>query len=507
MRLAIVTIVPNEARRIPTMHTRSNRVSQQLGQPVDNDKATTKRLNLSNTPLENRVVQQEQLQESDSHAPPIKHPPHVRHSTGRSNTVSGPAAVTHHPPPPTKNYHRHKRQSAPTGFNWGNEKIRGVNLGGWLLLEPWITPSIFRKHPASAGIVDEYTLCKTLGRDRAHDEVLRPHWESWITLADFEKIAHAGFNVVRIPIGFWAFDNAGSPYARGAAAYLDKAVGWARRTGAKVVVDLHGVQGSQNGFDNSGHRIPRPLWQTGEHVGKSLETLKIIQRKYGAAEYDDVIAGIELVNEPLIAELDFDKVKQYERRGYKQQRDVSDSRVVVIQDGFVEPRAYNGWLTPSDDNSQYVAIDHHDYQVFTDQLVAMTPAEHREYVCSNAYTYSGADKRTFVGEWSAAMTDCAVALNGWERGARYDGTFPGSPYVGSCKGMNDLQTWSQGFKDDTRWYIETQMDVFEANTQGWMFWTWRTEDSPAWDAQRLIDAGVFPQPLTARRFGAVCGSD
>ena len=22
-------------------------------------------------------------------------------------------------------------------------KIRGVNLGGWLLLEPWITPSIF----------------------------------------------------------------------------------------------------------------------------------------------------------------------------------------------------------------------------------------------------------------------------------------------------------------------------------------------------------------------------
>ena len=29
------------------------------------------------------------------------------------------------------------------GFSFGHEKIRGVNLGGWFVLEPWITPSIF----------------------------------------------------------------------------------------------------------------------------------------------------------------------------------------------------------------------------------------------------------------------------------------------------------------------------------------------------------------------------
>lgn len=32
-------------------------------------------------------------------------------------------------------------------FNFGNEKIRGVNLGGWFVLEPWITPSIFEATP------------------------------------------------------------------------------------------------------------------------------------------------------------------------------------------------------------------------------------------------------------------------------------------------------------------------------------------------------------------------
>ena len=26
-----------------------------------------------------------------------------------------------------------------------NDTIRGVNLGGWLVLEPWITPSIFEE--------------------------------------------------------------------------------------------------------------------------------------------------------------------------------------------------------------------------------------------------------------------------------------------------------------------------------------------------------------------------
>ena len=32
-------------------------------------------------------------------------------------------------------------------FGFGNDKIRGVNLGGWLVLEPWITPSIFEALP------------------------------------------------------------------------------------------------------------------------------------------------------------------------------------------------------------------------------------------------------------------------------------------------------------------------------------------------------------------------
>jgi hypothetical protein len=39
---------------------------------------------------------------------------------------------------------RRKRQLS---FDYNNDKVRGVDLGGWFVLEPWITPSIFALGP------------------------------------------------------------------------------------------------------------------------------------------------------------------------------------------------------------------------------------------------------------------------------------------------------------------------------------------------------------------------
>lgn len=210
-----------------------------------------------------------------------------------------------------------------SGFNWGNEKIRGVNIGGWLVLEPWICPSIFQQFPAERGIIDEYTLTQSLGAQAAVDTVLRHHWDTWATWADFKKIADSGFNLVRIPIGYWAYDNSDSPYAKGAAVYIDAAIDWARSVGLKVMIDLHGAPGSQNCFDNSGQKCSGPQWQTGNNVQKTLNVLSGIQAKYGAASYDDVIAGIELLNEPLTPSLNLDSYKQFVRDGKSFKRSVS----------------------------------------------------------------------------------------------------------------------------------------------------------------------------------------
>ncbi|KAF2017648.1 glycoside hydrolase family 5 protein, partial [Aaosphaeria arxii CBS 175.79] len=387
-------------------------------------------------------------------------------------------------------------------FNWGSEKIRGVNIGGWLVLEPWITPSLFEA-TGHDDIVDEYTMGEKLGPERAL-QLLRPHWDSFATWHDFNKIAQSGFNLVRIPIGFWAYDTFGTPYVSGAAPYLDAAIDWSRSLGLKVLIDLHGAPGSQNGFDNSGQRTPGPSWTTANTVQQTLQVLKAITDKYAQPGYHDVVVGIQVLNEPMVPRLDKGVVQQFYRDAFNQVRTVSKTPV-IIHDGFIPPNNWNGFLTPSDNDAQNVAVDHHEYQVFRPDLVAMPPWQHRQLVCNNAESYNGADKWTFVGEWSGAMTDCAKYLNGRGVGARYDGSFGGDSFwVGDCGWVNDVNLWPESYKEDTRAFIEAQMAAFETKTQGWIWWNFKTEGASEWDAFRLIDAGIFPQPLTDRKFGAIC---
>ena len=76
--------------------------------------------------------------------------------------------------------------------------------------------------------------------------------------------------------------------------------------------------------------------------------------------------------------------------------------------------------------------------------------------------------------------------------------------MGSCDSINFIDTWSDQLKDDTRRYIETQLDVYEKSARGWIFWNFKTEASAEWDLFRLLDAKVFPQPLSSRKFGSSC---
>lgn len=76
------------------------------------------------------------------------------------------------------------------GFPYGSEKVRGVNIGGWLVLEPWITPSMFDATGNSA-IVDEWTFCLLQNRATAQAS-LQNHWQTFYSESDFQQIAAAG---------------------------------------------------------------------------------------------------------------------------------------------------------------------------------------------------------------------------------------------------------------------------------------------------------------------------
>ena len=392
-------------------------------------------------------------------------------------------------------------------FDYQNDKVRGVNLGGWFVLEPWITPSIFQPWASSMAVVDEYTYTQTLGKDAA-SAALKNHWNTWITQDDFKQIGQNGLNHVRIPIGYWAVAPLdGDPYVQGQLDVLDQAIGWAKNANLKILLDLHGAPGSQNGFDNSG-RYGAINWQQGDTVSQTITAIQNLAKRYSGDT--DVVTAIELLNEPFGFSLNLDEVKSFYQSGYQTVTGASSNYATCIQDAFQDFQTYwNGFMTQASSGDQNVLLDTHQYQIFSPSQVAMSPSDHVSAACSLGPKLAGTDKWTIVGEWTGAQTDCAQWLNGLGKGARYDGSLAnsGSSYVGSCAGKatGTVADLSPDDQNNLKHFIDAQLDAYEQHT-GWIFWTWKTESAPEWHLQNLTAAGIFPNPPTSRSFPGQCNS-
>lgn len=286
---------------------------------------------------------------------------------------------------------------------------------------------------------------------------------------------------------------------------MDQAIEWAREAGLKVWVDLHGAPGSQNGFDNSGLR---DHWgfQTGDNVNITLDVLEYLAEKYGSSEYSGVVTSIELLNEPLGPALDMDEIKNFYNTGYDLVRSASDTVGVTIHDAFMDYNYWNEFLTLPED--WFVTLDHHQYQIFASDQLARTIDEHVEYACSLGNQTKTEYHWRITGEFAAALTDCTKWVNGVGRGARYDGTFnttdSSSYYIGSCDNINDVNYWTTEQIQDSRRYMEAQLDAWDQGA-GWIYWTYKTESAFEWDFRRLVNAGIIPYPFDERQYPNQCG--
>ncbi|KAK7322437.1 hypothetical protein VNO77_25816 [Canavalia gladiata] len=122
-------------------------------------------------------------------------------------------------------------------------------------------PSVFRLTIIIPTLRGEYQLTNGYGPDRA-PQVMRDHWNRYITEDDFRIMSEKGLNAVRIPVGWWIAQdpNPPKPFVGGSKAVLDNAFKWAQNHGMKVIVDLHAIEGSQNGEDHSGSRDGYTEW-------------------------------------------------------------------------------------------------------------------------------------------------------------------------------------------------------------------------------------------------------
>jgi glucan 1,3-beta-glucosidase len=408
-------------------------------------------------------------------------------------------------------------------FPYGVTPIRGMNLGGWLSIEPFITPSLFSKWSATDNVVDEWTLSAKLGTNLA--ATIEPHYSTFITKADFAAIKAAGFDHVRIPFSYWAVTTyTGDPYlAQTSWRYLLRGIEYARQNGLRVNLDLHGLPGSQNGMNHSG-RQGLVGWLNGTdgdlNAQRSLDVHNQLSQFFSQPRYQNLVTMYGLGNEPKVVDLSFSAVLNWTETATRMIQGNGFNGSIIFGDGFY---GLNSWKGQLQDLSNLV-LDVHQYVIFDSAQLNTTHTDKLNYACSGWTTemQQSLNKNTgfgptMCGEWSQADTDCAQFLNDVGVGSRWEGTlnvpWPNqdtSVYKPLCPTQNnptcecadanaDPSKYSTAYKTWLLDFAEAQMDSFE-NGYGWFYWTWSTESAVQWSWKLGLAAGILPKTLTNRAF-------
>jgi len=359
-------------------------------------------------------------------------------------------------------------------------------------------------------------FCEKLGQKECKAQ-LEKHWDTWLQESDLQFLAESGINHLRIPVGYWLFGDIreGEPWVHGELPYLERALGWARKHGLHAIIDLHCAPGSQNGFDNSGHKgdvhFDDSVQERGgrvvyPNIVRALEVIANLTAHFSQLSFADTVVGIELVNEAFVT-IPIEVVKDYYLQGYEIVKQNGDTMAVIIGDSF-RFGAWNDFMFPP--HYRHVWIDTHIYQVFDTARLSMTWAQHEEQTCKlNKPQVSVAPLSTMVGEWSLATTDCAPWLNGYAAGARFEGRFPSAAEpaneaLGSCLGQENIHNktiWTKEYRDFLYRFSSKQMDAYESgSSEGWFFWNFKTEKgAPQWDYMLGVKEGWIPKDLDNRQ--------
>ncbi|KAF8894486.1 glycoside hydrolase family 5 protein [Infundibulicybe gibba] len=336
---------------------------------------------------------------------------------------------------------------------------------------------------------------------------LENHYKTFITEKDFADIAGAGLNYVRIPIGYWAIETRDSePFlAKTSWTYFLKAIKWARKYGIRINLDLHALPGSQNGWNHSG-RLGAINFLNGPmgyaNAQRSLDYIRILAEFISQPQYKNVVTMFGIMNEPQASTIGQDALSRFYLEAYNIIRQAGGTGAgngpfISIHDAFL-PRS--SWVDVLP-NADRVTLDSHPYLCFGGQSDAAM-STYAKAPCTTwgapVNTSMGAFGLTNAGEWSNAVTDCGLWLNGVNLGVRYEGTYAGGgARVGSCDQWTDWQNYNDEMKNSIKNFALSSMDAL----QNWFFWTWKIGnstasgkvESPAWSYQLGLQQGWMPQ--------------
>ncbi|KAK4374391.1 hypothetical protein RND71_005068 [Anisodus tanguticus] len=377
-----------------------------------------------------------------------------------------------------------------------NFRVKAVNLGGWLLTEGWIKPSLFDAIPNNdfldgTGLqfksvtVGKY-LCAELGGGNiiVANRTAASGWETF----KIWRINSTIFNFRVFNKEFVGVDGSGNVVA------VENKPGFSEtfeivrnsddpsrvrikstngfflqvKTEELVTADHSGgnggwgdddPSGSQNPCEHSANRDGTIEWgKTDDTIQQTVEVIEFLTARYAK---NPSLYAVELINEPLAPEVTLDMVKKYYQAGYNAVRKHSSTAYVVMSNRLssdpTELLTFASGLKGS-------VIDVHYYNLFSRIIDSsifdnMSVQQNLEFVNTNrsaelnTVTQSNGPL-TFVGEWVAE----------WQ--------------------VRDAT------KEDYQMFAQAQLEVFGRATFGWAYWTLKNVNNH-WSMEWMIKNGYI----------------
>ncbi|KAH7353485.1 glycoside hydrolase superfamily [Plectosphaerella cucumerina] len=225
--------------------------------------------------------------------------------------------------------------------------LRGTTLGGWMMMENFISGFPGRECQIRAA------LLKVLGQEK-YDFFFDKYLDYFFTDKDGEFLASLGFNCLRLSFNYRHFEDDMNPFVMKEEGFerLDKAIDICARHGIYAILDLHAAPGGQNQdwhCDNpTGYAA---FWDHKHFQDRVINLWKVLAERYKGNPW---VAGYNPLNEP--ADEQWTRLLSFYDRIVPAIREVDPDHILFLE-GNTFSMDFTGF-TSTFENSVYAI---HDY--------------------------------------------------------------------------------------------------------------------------------------------------
>ena len=317
-----------------------------------------------------------------------------------------------------------------------NKRLKGVNLGGWLLMEGYILGG---RNISESEFKRNFSKIHGAVGLREFERLFR---DNFIREVDFKNISEMGANVVRLPFNHRLIETRPFVYSEEGFSYLNQALDWAQKYSLGVILDLHAAPGAQNCDWHSDSDGRARLWENKEYQERTYLLWERIADRF---KDKPALIGYDVLNEPVIAKEKIARLKNFYKNALRRIKAVDKGHLIFLEG--------NLWATQID---------------FLDELIEDNARLSIHAYEPLSYTFNFTPLRGFPG---------TINVEKWDKARIHRYLKPYADFARKSKvnrifagefGIN----WRGGFWGELDW-LGSILDFFEGAGFDYTYWTYK----------------------------------